>query len=132
MSDILIKGMEMPKGNDYLHLIIQNGKVHKAISCGHLTTDELNVAEAVELPDSSWHTGTPTEIGWYLTVVKVRDCDKTIMLEYEAVIWDGDILGWGTRYHQQPIVAWQKIEPYNPEANYRQVTGKLQASEVQE
>lgn len=66
MSDILIKGMELPKGNDYLHLIIQNGKVHKAISCGHLTTDELNVAEAVELPDSSWHTGIPTEEGWYL------------------------------------------------------------------
>lgn len=50
MSDILIKGMGMPKDNDYLHLIIQNGKVHTAISCGHLTTDELNVAEAVELP----------------------------------------------------------------------------------
>lgn len=50
MSEILIKGMEMPKDNDYLLLIIQNGKVHKAISCGHLTTDEMNVAEAVELP----------------------------------------------------------------------------------
>ena len=50
MSDIVIRGMEMPKGNDYLHLIIQNGKVHKAISCGYISTDELNVADAVELP----------------------------------------------------------------------------------
>lgn len=50
MSDVLIKGMGMPKDNDYLLLIIQNGKVHKAISCGHLTTDEMNVAKAVELP----------------------------------------------------------------------------------
>lgn len=50
MSDVLIKGMELPKGNDYLHLIIQNGKVHKAISCGYISTDELNVANAVELP----------------------------------------------------------------------------------
>lgn len=47
--DILIKGMEMPKGNDYLHLIIQGGKVHTAISCGHLTTDKLNVADAIEV-----------------------------------------------------------------------------------
>lgn len=50
MAEILIKGMEMPKDNDYLHLIIQNGKVHKAISCGYISTDELNVADAVELP----------------------------------------------------------------------------------
>ena len=49
MSDILIKNMELPKGNDYLHLIIQGGKVHTAISCGHLTTDKLNVADAIEV-----------------------------------------------------------------------------------
>ena len=47
--DILIKNMEMPKDNDYLHLIIQGGKVHTAISCGHLTTDKLNVADAIEV-----------------------------------------------------------------------------------
>ena len=51
MADILIKGMELPKDKmEYLHLIIQDGKVHTAISCGHLTTDELNVATAIELP----------------------------------------------------------------------------------
>lgn len=49
MADILIKNMELPKGNDYLHLIIQGGKVHTAISCGHLTTDKLNVADAIEV-----------------------------------------------------------------------------------
>ena len=49
MADLLIKGMEMPKGTDYLHLIIQGGKVHTAISCGHLTTDKLNVADAIEV-----------------------------------------------------------------------------------
>ena len=51
MADILIKGMELPKDKlEYLHLIIQDGKVHTAISCGHLTTDKLNVATAIELP----------------------------------------------------------------------------------
>jgi len=49
MSDILIKNMKLPKGNDYLHLIIQDSKVHTAISCGHLTTDKLNVAKAIEV-----------------------------------------------------------------------------------
>lgn len=49
--DILIKGLELPKDKlEYLHLIIQDGKVHTAISCGHLTTDKLNVATAIELP----------------------------------------------------------------------------------
>ena len=113
MSDVLIKGMGMPKDNDYLLLIIQNGKVHKAISCGHLATDKLNVAEAVELPDSSWHTGTPTEEGWYLT--KVTDVDKPYeVLKFENGKWS-DYLDYDDVpevVNDSFVLAYQKIEPF--------------------
>lgn len=49
--DVLIKGIKkLPEDGDYIHLIIQNGKVHTAISCGYLTTDKLNVGTVVALP----------------------------------------------------------------------------------
>ena len=57
---------------------------------------------------SPWHTGTPTEEGWYLTKVKVRDCDGSYFFMYEAVWFDGE--EWVNRRHQQPVFAWQKIE----------------------
>ena len=57
-----------------------------------------------------WHTGTPTEEGWYQTEVKVRDCDGSYYLMYESVWFDGE--EWVNRRHEQPVVAWQKIEPY--------------------
>ena len=49
--DVLIKGIKkLPEDGDYIHLIIQNGKVHTAISCGYLTTDKLNVGTVVKVP----------------------------------------------------------------------------------
>lgn len=58
-------------------------------------------------PQSNWHTGTPTEEGWYLFAFKVRDCDGTYFWDYEANYW----YGYGqTLSHQQPIEKWQKIE----------------------
>lgn len=72
---------------------------------------------------SPWHTGEPTEEGWY--VIAFIGANKRI--EYASAVWCYN--EWDAHCR---ILAWQKIEPYNPEANYRQITGKLQASEVVE
>ena len=55
-----------------------------------------------------WHTGTPTEDGWYLCAY-----DTDI---YLANYWVGS--GWLKQYRaegidcRQGLLAWQKIEPY--------------------
>jgi len=79
------------------------------------------VVEAIEsLPleelDDNWHTGTPTEEGWYLVAYQHKDkityravrffLEKGLDMEFldsEGGIYYPDI--W-------KAVAWQKIEPY--------------------
>lgn len=77
------------------------------------TKDEIEVCRTCDLPCAisagcplvhTWHTGTPTEEGLYLTTVKVDNC-----YAYEPVHWKNK---WGFRHFDKPIVAWQKIEPY--------------------
>lgn len=71
-------------------------------------TKDINWLIAKVFDYSPWHTGTPTEEGWYLTKVKVRDCDGSYFFMYEAVWFDDE--EWVNRRHQQPVFAWQKIE----------------------
>lgn len=56
-----------------------------------------------------WHTGTPTENGYYLCHFKSGDSFHDICLEYKDA-WD---LG---EYNINPytfeVIAWQMIEPY--------------------
>ena len=54
--------------------------------------------------DNPWNTGTPTEDGLYLTVIRVDNC-----YAYEPVFWESK---WCFRHYDKPIIAWQKIEPY--------------------
>lgn len=67
----------------------------------------------VELPDSSWQTGTPTEEGWYLT--KVTDVDKPYeVLKFENGKWS-DYLDYDDVpevVNDSFVLAYQKIEPF--------------------
>ena len=64
-----------------------------------------------EQEQSPWHTGTPTEEGWYLIAIRFGDrieydsrkCRRTIDNNgNECMRFDGC----------NPVIAWQKIEPY--------------------
>ena len=58
-----------------------------------------------------WHTGTPTEEGWYL--VQYEDIDKTFF-----VAWSLERFGEELRPRMpQGTVAWQRIEPYKEKNN---------------
>jgi len=70
--------------------------------------DEKGAIDSWNMRSSNWHTETPTEEGWYLTKVKVRDCDGSYFFMYEAVWFDAE--EWVDRRHQQPVFEWQKIE----------------------
>ena len=69
--------------------------------------NEQKVTEAWNKRPNHWHTGTPTEDGWYLCAY-----DTDI---YLANYWCG--CGWLKQYRaegidcRQGLVAWQKIEP---------------------
>ena len=53
---------------------------------------------------SNWHTGTPTEEGWYLCSTKASDFSVHY---YDGNEWDFCPLDF--------VVAWQKITPYEGE-----------------
>lgn len=55
--------------------------------------------------DNPWHTGTPTEEGWYLQRIKSK-----IGITYDTDYYEnGD---WKYSCVFRKILAWQKIEPY--------------------
>lgn len=64
----------------------------------------------LESVDSNWHTGTPTEKGWYLCKTKGR---KGSYLP-SVLRWNGEI--WTSKTKRpivlMDVVEWQKIEPY--------------------
>lgn len=67
------------------------------------------------MSDIHWHTGTPTEEGWYLVAYKKRDCDGSFYWEYGARVWIEIVEGegyWNVCEEKHPVLAWQKIEPY--------------------
>ena len=55
---------------------------------------------------SPWHTGTPTEEGWYVTT----DGNG----EYDVAGWEKGAWAGYEWISPEDIVAWRKIEPYNP------------------
>ena len=58
---------------------------------------------------SNWHTGTPTEEGWYL--IQTEDGDFMAVEKNEYGLWFVDSFGC-SKVNSESIVAWQKIEPY--------------------
>ena len=78
------------------------------VDCGVETLGHDRKKEAIEAWNrrpSPWHTGTPTEEGWYL--VQYEDIDKTFF-----VAWSLERFGEELRPRMpQGTVAWQRIEP---------------------
>jgi len=54
---------------------------------------------------SNWHTGTPTEEGWYLMKVKLDD-----EIIYDTNYLTPCVYGMDWRYAHGEIIEWQKIE----------------------
>ena len=68
--------------------------------------DKQDSIEAWNNRPSHWHTGKPTEEGWYLLKIKsddeiIYDTDKLIQC-----LWG---LDWKYAHQGQKILAWQKI-----------------------
>jgi hypothetical protein len=59
----------------------------------------------IELDDTSWHTGTPTEEGWYL--LKIQSDDEIV---YDTNYLTPCVYGMDWRYAHDEIIKWQKIE----------------------
>ena len=124
MADILIKGLEglkIPKEKRLVLVIEPDGEVwfpfeykisrtFPASASGAKTTTAIELPPHVDLVERDWHIGEPSkyEQGWFLTKVMVRDCDGTFFPEYEACF---KYEKWVDRRHQQPVVAYLKIEP---------------------
>lgn len=56
--------------------------------------------------EGNWHTGTPTEEGWYVLVIPLTK--GLLMYETDYLNKDGKFRLYGKR----GVIAWQKIEPY--------------------
>ena len=69
----------------------------------------------IELDDSDWHTGTPTEDGYYLCHFK--DGHKTFdaCFRFRNGAWD--IGGYSINPYTFEVIAWQKIEPFEEAEN---------------
>ena len=60
---------------------------------------------------SPWHTGTPTEDGWYLVAYRKRDCDGSFYWDYGTRVWEvyGEYGHWNITSMKYPVIKWQKI-----------------------
>lgn len=65
------------------------------------------------LTDSPWHTGTPTEDGYYLC--HFTDGDRTFDACFPFTNNTWNISGYGLNPYTFEVVAWQKIERFEEE-----------------
>ena len=95
---------EVSIGDSYDGFTVECGNC--AVDIGNINTEE----EAIKLWNrrpNPWHTGTPTEKGWYL----VRE--NLEIKSYEEVYWNGENWDYyGNPIDGKSILKWQKIEPY--------------------
>lgn len=73
--------------------------------------DKEGTVEAWNNRPSPWHTGTPTEYGWYLVAYRKRDCDGSFYWDYGTRVWEdyGDYGHWNITSMKYPVIKWQKI-----------------------
>ena len=86
----------------------------KCPKCGASTetyTDDYSAIEGWNNRINPWHTGTPTEEGWYLLAYKYGGGTR---IYYEVIRWEGiwkdEDIGWDAQKVQD--LAYCKIEPY--------------------
>ena len=93
----------------------------KCNSCGgstELLTDDDSAIEAWNTRPNPWHTGTPTEEGWYLICSPSWDMFPS---KYNVAEFDGKDFVYAEGMHQIVVrtnpttVAWQKITPFKGE-----------------
>ena len=68
---------------------------------------ELNSLSA-DIAQRDWHTGTPTENGWYLLECRIGNSGGTY---YDIDHWN-NVVGYWT---VNRVIRWQKIEPHKEE-----------------
>ena len=92
---------------DSLELLAERHKDDKYYT---FETRWIDVLKAVidKLKELDWHTGTPTEEGWYLLEYNIGNSDETY---YVTDHWSNEVGYWTV----DRVIRWQKIEPY--EAN---------------
>ena len=68
----------------------------------------------VEESPYSWHTGTPTEEGWYLVVVKWKDYANKTNRRYKYFEFKNNNWIYNQEFGTVDIIAYwgQKIDPY--------------------
>ena len=73
--------------------------------------DKEGTVEAWNNRTSPWHTGTPTEYGWYLVAYRKRDCDGSFYWDYGTRVWEdyGEYGHWNITSMKYPVIKWQKI-----------------------
>lgn len=83
--------------------------------CGIHPYHRISLRDAIEAWNkrtSPWHTGTPTEKGWYLQRIKSKN-----YITYDTDYYEnGD---WKYSCVFCEILAWQKIEPYKEKEDGR-------------
>lgn len=86
------------------------GRMYNIDAVTELTKD-INALIAKVFDYSPWHTGTPTEYGWYLVAYRKRDCDGSFYWDYGTRVWEdyGEYGHWNITSMKYPVIKWQKI-----------------------
>ena len=66
--------------------------------------DKIKAKLKKEEEQKRWHTGTPTEEGWYLLECSIDNSDE---IYYVTDYWNNEVGYW--IYNR--VIRWQKIEP---------------------
>lgn len=106
----------IPNGQEIIfdgHKVVFESTTYQCRGCFFENRDSCPDCDGgiwVEDNPSPWHTGTPTEEGWYLCQTKGR---KGSYLP-SVLRWNGEI--WTSKSKRplvlMDVVAWQRIEPY--------------------
>ena len=94
----------------------QKGHEHEIVYACNMDVEVHEIVDRV----NPWHTGTPTEEGWYLVAYKKRDCDGSFFLEYGTRVWIEIVEGegqWNECEEEHPVLAWQRIDEYREDDN---------------
>lgn len=87
-----------------------NGIIHDMYQGNHIP--KATDYPSIEIPESPWHTSTPTEEGWYIVAYKPYNRDDIgfgyDVFQFNGGCWYDSNGNWTDPF----MVAWQKIEPF--------------------
>lgn len=95
------------------HRLVFESEPSKCFGCFFDDKDECpECDEGIWVEDSPWHTGTPTEEGWYLVALDLLPKVKVNIYRYET-----DYYNKRHKFNlfDSTVVAWQKINPLRKE-----------------